>query len=234
MGALTIWKGKSSEAALAKVTADRAAILARIAEHDAKRASELVETDDIAAIDAADLKVTADRRAVAILDQKIKVFERRLRQEAHDHLEAERGKAIKAISGIYGRRTAKGARVEELLGEMVAVIRDIKADEDVCSDAWKLGGLPHWFTWRHDIVADLMPSIYYALGDLLPSNVRAAISYHAFSGSPGFTEAPKSGPPAPRDVPGKLAANAKSVLESLRAVDIHPPELVADDEAEAA
>ena len=230
MGALTIWKGKSSEAALSKAQADRTALLARIAKRDADRASHLMETDDIAAIDSADMAIAADRRAVLILDQRIAVIERDLRQQARARIEAERSAALKTIAGIYAKRTAKGARLEELLVEMVAVIRDIKADEDICRDVWKLGGLPPWFTWRHDIVADLMPSMYDAIGDLMPSNVRQAIGYHAHSGSAGFTEAPRAGLPAPRDVPGKLAANAKSVLDTLRKVDIHPPEPVADDD----
>ena len=43
--------------------------------------------------------------------------------------------------------------------------------------------------WRHDVVADLMPSMYKTLGDLMPSNIRAAISYHAHSRLAGITEA---------------------------------------------
>ena len=145
MGALTIWKGKSSEAALSKAQADRTALLARIAKRDADRASHLMETDDIAAIDSADMAIAADRRAVLILDQRIAVIERDLRQQARARIEAERSAALKTIAGIYAKRTAKGARLEELLVEMVAVIRDIKADEDICRDVWKLGGLPPWF-----------------------------------------------------------------------------------------
>ena len=92
--ALTIFRGTTSEAALAKVQADRAAILARIAEHDAKRASH-IETADIEDIDAADIKAAADRRALAILDQKIKVLEISLKQEAHDRRELAKRDAIR-------------------------------------------------------------------------------------------------------------------------------------------
>ncbi len=136
------------------------------------RESQLVESDDVTTIDAADLKAAADRRAVAILDKKIKALSVRLWREECDRLEVDRAKAIKKITGIYARRTAKGARAEELLAELAAVILDIRADSEACSAAWKLGGLPSWFTWRHDVVADLMPSMYKALGDLMPSNVR--------------------------------------------------------------
>ena len=179
--------------------------------------------DDVTTIDAADLKAAADRRAVAILDKKIKALSVRLWREECDRLEVDRAKAIKKITGIYARRTAKGARAEELLAELAAVILDIKADSEACAATWKLGGLPSWFTWRHDVVASLMPAMYKALGDLMPGNVRAALSYHAHSGSPGFTEAVSTAPPSPRDVPGLLEINARSVLDSLRRADVRPP-----------
>jgi hypothetical protein len=230
---LAIPRDDTTEAALAKVHSERSGILARLAEHDAKR-SQLLESDDVTTIDAADLKAAADRRAVAILDKKIKALSVRVWREECDRLEVDRAKAIKKITGIYARRTAKGARAEELLAELAAVILDIRADSEACSAAWKLGGLPSWFTWRHDVVADLMPSMYRALGDLMPSNVRQAISFHAHSGSPGYTEAPHAGPPPPRDVPGLLDANAKSVLESLRKADIRPPSPAAEANAERA
>ena len=212
---------------------ERSGILARLAEHDAKR-SQLLELDDVTTIDAADLKAAADRRAVAILDKKIKALSVRVWREECDRLEVDRAKAIKKITAIYARRTAKGARAEELLAELAAVILDIRADSEACSAAWKLGRLPSWFTWRHDVVADLMPSMYRALGDLMPSNVRQAISFHAHSGSPGFTEAVSTAPPMPRDVPGLLELNARSVLDSLRRADIRPPSPAAEANAERA
>ena len=229
---LAIPRDDTTEAALAKVHSERSGILARLAEHDAKR-SQLLESDDVTTIDAADLKAAADHRAVAILDKKIKGLSVRLWREECARLEVDRAKAIKKITAIYARRTAKGARAEELLTELAAVILDIKADSEACSAAWKLGGLPSWFTWRHDVVADLMPSMYKTLGDLMPGNVRAAISYHAHSGSPGFTEAVSTAPPSPRDVPGLLEANARSVLESLRLADIRraAPQAEANEEA---
>lgn len=66
----------------------------------------------------------------------------------------------------------------------------------------------------------------------MPSDVRVAIG--GWVGSSGFTEAPKPGPRAPDDLPGKLAHNAQQILKTLREVDIHPAEPLAKDDAEAA
>ena len=144
--ALIINRDDTTEAALARVRNERSGILARLAEHDAKR-SQLLESDDVTTIDAADLKAAADRRAVAILDKKIKALSVRLWREECDRLEVDRVKAMakKSLPSTPGARP-RGARLEELLTELAAVILDIKADSEACAATWKLGGLPSWFT----------------------------------------------------------------------------------------
>ena len=235
VGALTIWKGKSSEAALSKAQADRTALLARIAKHDADRTSQLIETDNVAAIDAADMAIAADRRAVLILDQRIAVIERDLRQQERDSCEVVRTAAIKNITRLYAARTGKGKELEAAITHVVTLAREIGSSDEAVRAAWPFAeALPHYFSWRYDITRDLMVVLYESLGDWMPSNVRQAVGYHVHEGSSGFTQVAISGPPAPRDLPGKLARNAARTLETLRKVQISKPEPVADDDAEQA
>jgi hypothetical protein len=234
--ALTISRGDTFEAALTKARTERTAAEGRIAELEAKRAAQL-ETDDIAAIDQTDIAIAAERRAIAICDQRIAVIERELRQQEKQRREGARTAAIKVIAGIFAKRTAKGARLEELLVELVTLANDIKNDEHTLRAAWPFD-LPHWFTWQlYDFGRDVLVSLRRACevgtgSNWMPSDVRVAIG--GWVGSSGFTEAPKPGPRAPDDLPGKLAHNAQQILKTLCAVDIHPAEPLAKDDAEAA
>ena len=230
--ALAIWSGKSTEAQLSKVRTDRAAVLARIAKHDADRASRLLDTDDVAAIDAADVAADADRRAVAIYDAKIAALERDLQRQAAVRREAECAAAIKVIAGIFARRTTKGKRLEELLSEAAALAHDIKNDENVAHDAWPFAdALPHWFNWRHDVGRDLMELLRDTFRDMMPGPVRQAIPYRTHGGT-GETHAPHPAdhPTEPRDFAGRLAYDAKNIIARLRTVNIDPPKLADDDD----
>ena len=234
--ALVRWSGKSTEVQLSKVQADRAAVLARIASYDADRASHLLDIDDVAAIDAADMANASDRRTVAIYDAKIAGLEADLRQQAHDRLEAARTASVKVITGIFARRTAKGKRLEELLSEAVALAHDIKNDENVAHHAWPFAdALPEWFTWRHDVGRDLMELLRDAFGNLMPPAVRQHIPFRIHGGG-GVTQAPLPAdhPTEPRDFAGRLAYDAKNIIARLRTVNIHPADPLADDESEAA
>jgi hypothetical protein len=232
--ALVHWSGRTPEAQLSKVQADRAAVLARIASYDADRASHLLDTDDVAAIDAADMAIASDRRTVAIYDAKIAALERDLRQQAHDRREDERTAAIKVIAGIFARRTAKAAKVVELLNEAVALAHDIKNDENVAHHAWPFAdALPEWFTWRHDVGRDLMELLRDAFGNLMPPAVRQHIPFRIHGGG-GVTQAPLPAdhPTEPRDFAGRLAYDAKNIIARLRTVNIHPAEPLPDDDAD--
>ena len=208
--ALTIFSDKSSEAALTRARNERAAAESRIAGSEVRRSTELLQADTVADIDLIDQAIAADRRAVLICDQRIAVIEKALRQQARDRLETERAKAVKTMTALYAKRTAKGVRVEELVTELIAAVKEIKSDERVLRAAWPFSNsLPHHFSWQYDITRDLMVVLYDSLGDWLPSNVRQAISYHAVSGGSGFTQAPSNTLPSPRDLGSRLAADAK-------------------------
>lgn len=222
MGTLAIRTGKS-EAQLSKARAERAAAEAKIAALEAERAAELDGDGDVSRIDQTDMALAALRRAILIGDQKITRIERTLRREANARRETERAAAVRTITGIFAMRTAKGARLEELLTEVVALTNDIKRDEDVVRDAWPFNSsMPHYFSWRHDVAHDFLEAFRDIGYDLLPAAVRQAIGY---PGSSGFTQATPVNPvPTPRGIAGKLAHNAEHVLERLRKVDIAEPE----------
>ena len=108
MGALTIWKGKSSEAALSKAQADRTALMARIAKRDADRASHLIETDDIAAIDCGRHGDCGRPQGGADPRPADCRYRARLAAAGRDAREVVRTAAIKTIARLYAARTAQG------------------------------------------------------------------------------------------------------------------------------
>jgi hypothetical protein len=238
MGGLTGRKGESSEtldseASLTRARSERAAAETRVAEHQAKRASQL-ETDDIAAVDQIDMAIAAEKRAIAIIDQRIGVIERNIRREQNDRRDVQRAASLKVIGHRLAKRTAKGARLEELLGEMVAQINGIKHDEDTVRAAWPFNSVtPNYLNWRHDVVRDFLEALRDIGYEFLPAAVRQAIGY---PGSPGFTEASSANPvPIPRGIAARLAHNGYRLLESLRKVEINPPEPpAASNDAEVA
>ena len=233
--ALTAWRGGTSEAALSKARAERAAAEMRIAGYQTRRQTELLQADSVADIDLIDQGIAAGQRTIRICDERIAVIERDLRQQERDSREVVRTAAIKNITRLYAARTGKGKELEAAITHVVTLAREIGSSDEAVRAAWPFAeALPHYFSWRYDITRDLMVVLYESLGDWMPSNVRQAVGYHVHEGSSGFTQVAISGPPAPRDLPGKLARNAARTLETLRKVQISKPEPVADDDAEAA
>jgi hypothetical protein len=215
--------------ALTKARSERAAAAGRIVQLEAQRSAQL-ETDDIAVdqIDQLDQAIAAERRAIAILDQRIAVIERDLARAARERREAERAAAIKIIAPELAKRTALAAELEASIKHIVALYTQIKNDQSLRS-AWPFGSL----NWQpYDLSADSMKSLRNHGYEMIPGNIRALIG-HDTHGGEGFTQVPPSGPPGPRDLPGKIAAHGESILSSLRKADIHPPEPKAENDMEA-
>ena len=234
--AIAIWQGKSSEAALGRVRADRAAAEQRIAELEAKRAAELRGEGDLAAIDLIDASIAAERRTIAIANQREAIVEKELRQQNRDRRDAGKTAAVKAIAALYGRRTAKGKEIVATIARLAELAHEIKDDKQVAA-LWPFHAeLPSWFDWRHDFNRDLMEALRAGLGDLMPGDVKQAIGYRTIGSGTGIVQAPPDTPAPPDDLPGQLAHHAKHILDSLRKVKINDPEpdQETDDETEVA
>lgn len=127
MNALTVWKGdNSSEAALRKVRADRAAAEQQIADLEIRRAAELAGECDLSSIDLLDASIAADKRAITIADQRQAIIERTLRREADARREAQRTAAIRTIEVKLRKRTAKAAELEAAVARVVELAKQIK------------------------------------------------------------------------------------------------------------
>lgn len=234
--ALAMWRGKSPEASLAKVRADRAAAEGRLAALRAKRGGAIGGDADLAEVDLLDASIEAEQRTIAIADQRAAIFEKDLRQQQRERREADRAAAIKTIRALYAKRTAKGAELVGVIARVAELARDIK-DDTPFKNAWPFHAeLPSWLDWRHDFNRDLMEELRRGLGDLMPSDVKASIGYRTHGGGSGIVQAPPDTPSPPDDLPGKLAHHARHILENLRNVKINEPEpdQEPDDESEAA
>jgi hypothetical protein len=232
--ALTISRGDTSEAALTKARTERAAAAGKIAELEAKRAAELDGDGDVAQIDLIDQAIAAERRAIAILNQRAAAIERGLRQQAKQRREAERGAALKVIEAELAKRTELGAELQNTIKRVVELYEQIK-DTKQLRATWPFG-VPEFFSFTlDDFGREILRSMRDVAGgyDMLPAQVRGVLGY-SIGGGGGYTQVPAAGPSAPNDLPGKLAANAKYVVEVLRKVQIHPVEPEADNDAVAA
>ena len=226
MNALAIWNG-GSEAALAKVRADRMAAEQRIADLQTRRAAELGGECDLAAIDLIDVSIAADQRTIAIADQRIAVVARQLRGQTAARREAQCAAAIRTIEVKLQKRTAKAAELEALVTRVIELTKQIK-DERPIKRLWPWPELlPPWFDWRfHALGRHLMFELRRVGGDILPPDVVQAIGWP--DSGDGIARAP--GPRLPNDLRSVLDRNATHIIDSLRKIKINPD----DDEAEAA
>ena len=203
MNALTVWKGNSSEAALAKVRAERAAAELRIADLEAKRAAELGGECDLQAIDLLDASIAADRRTIAIADQRIAVIEKDLRRQAAARREARRTAAIGIIAKRLAKRTALAAELETAIARVVAIAEEIK-DETAIKKAWPFPELlPSWFDWRfNDLGRQIMFTLRRVGGGIVPNEVKQAIGWP--DSGDGIARALPAGPRLPNDLQSVL------------------------------
>ena len=216
--------------ALNKTRTDRAAAERRIAALEAKRAKQLVSSDDVAAIAQTDTAIAAEKHAIAILDQRLVALTRGERKQERQDRENDRAAAIKVITPLLDKRTELATELQEVL-KRVVVLHDQINDTKQLKNSWPFS-TPDRFPWQlYDLGADILRSLRdqptgYAM---LPGAVRQAIA----QGGSGFTQAPSDGPRGPDDLPGKVAANAALIVKSLSTMNIHPPE-PADEKNEAA
>ena len=215
-----------SSEALTKTQTDRAAILARLTEHEATRA-QLLESDDLDAIDKLDQEISADRHRLAIIDQRLKVISRNVRRGQHNQREAERAAAIKKIAAKLEKRNALVIELEAGLKNVVALYDRIN-DEKSLRAAWPFG-VPEHFSWGiYDFNRELLRALRDDAGGfhVIPAPVNAILG--SKNGTGGYTEVLR--PSGPTGLVGQFEAKAKHILESLQKLNIHPPEPVADNE----
>ena len=232
MNALTVWTGKTTEAAAARARADRTAAEQRIADLQAKRAAELGGECGLSEIDLLDVSIEAERRTMAIAGQRIAVIERSLRREAAARREARRDVAIKTIAKRLAKRTALAVELETAIARVVAIAEEIK-DERPIKKAWPFPEvLPQWFDWRfHDLGKQIMYSLRRTGGDIMPDDMKQAIGWP--DSGDGIARALPAGPRLPNDLPSVLSRNADHILDSLHKLEINPPDDDASTEAVA-
>jgi hypothetical protein len=105
---MSLFKRPLAGAALAKQPALRLADEAKIVELQRERAAALVETDDVATIEAIDLKVAEARRRVSICRDRIVAL------EAHEAAERREAACAEAIRLIQKRLAAREKVAEDL------------------------------------------------------------------------------------------------------------------------
>jgi hypothetical protein len=230
VGALAVRTGKTSEAALSKVRATRAAAETRIAALEAKRRAELDGDGDVSKIDSTDQAIAAERRTIAILDQRLVALARGERKRARQDREADRTAALRVIVPLLDKRVALATELDQALKNVVGLYDQIN-DTKQLRNAFPFA-TPEYFPWQvYDLGTEILRTLRDCGGyNLLPAAVRQAIA----QGGGGYTQAPPDGPRAPDDLPGKIAANAAHIVKSLSAINIHPVEPETDNATEAA
>jgi hypothetical protein len=166
-----------------KTRTDRAAAERRMAALEAKRARQLVATDDIAAIDQIDMAIEAEKRAITILDQRLVALARGERKQARQDREADRTAALKVIVPLLDKRVALATELDQALKNVVALYDQIN-DTKQLRNVWPFA-TPEYFPWHvYDLGAEILRTLRDCGGySLLPAAVRQAIAQGGSSGA---------------------------------------------------
>jgi len=230
--ALTILGDTSDEAKKAKAESERARANARIAELERDRPTALLGDGGIEAVRAIDRQLEEQHRAITICNERLALIDADIRRRARERREEQRRASIKVIAAELAKRHDWATEMEAAVKRVVE-LHDLIVDDRALRGKWPFG-LPEYFSWSpaYDFGRDVMRRLCAVGYHMVPGPVRAAIGVETYGGT-GETHAITSRPPSPRDLPGRVAANTKLILESLKMLDIHPAEPMADDEEAA-
>ena len=228
--ALTIFSGTSDEAKKAKVELERAGANARIAELERDRPTALLGDGGIEAVRAIDRQLEEQRRTITICNERLALIDADIRRRARERREEQRRASIKVIAAELAKRHDWATEMEAAIKRVVE-LHDLIADARALRGKWPFG-LPEHFSLSptYDFGRDVLRRLRDVGYHMVPGAVNAALGVET-SGGTGETHAPRVGPPSPRDLPGRVAAKSKLILDSLKTLDIHPAEPEADEEA---